>query len=113
MCCAGCDVMTPYLDVFLFWGFQNDEAVTLELEQDITLSFALRYLSNFTKATPLSDTVTLSMSPDVPLMVEYRIMLGDGEEDSSEKKKKGGDSKKKQKEVGYLRYYLAPKIEEE
>jgi hypothetical protein len=32
-----------------------------------------RYLNIFTKATPLSGTVTLSMSKDVPLVVEYKI----------------------------------------
>jgi len=52
---------------------QNQDAVTIELEQDVSLSFALRYLNFFAKATPLSDTVTLKMSPDVPLVVEYKI----------------------------------------
>ena len=33
----------------------------------------MRYLNLFTKATPLSSTVTLSMSPDVPLVTEYKI----------------------------------------
>ena len=36
------------------------------------------------------DQVSLSMSPDVPLVVEYKI----------------GD-------IGHVRYYLAPKIEDE
>lgn len=64
--------------------------VTIELEEPVSLNFALRYLNMFAKATPLSPYVTLSMSPDVPLVVEYKI----------EKK-------------GHLRYYLAPKIEDE
>jgi len=89
---------------------KSDEAVTLELEEDVSLSFALRYLNFFTKATPLSSTVTLSMSPDVPLVVEYKIMVDD-DEDDGDKKKKGTDSKKR--DIGYLRFYLAPKIEEE
>jgi len=38
------------------------------------------------------------MSPDVPLVVEYKI--ADGSDDDS-------------KEMGWLRFYLAPKIEEE
>ena len=57
----------------------------------MTLTFALRYLNFFCKATPLSPQVTLSMSADVPLVVEYKI----------------GDN------AGYVRYYLAPKIEDE
>jgi proliferating cell nuclear antigen len=44
----------------------------------------------FTKASCLSNQVTLSMSPEVPLVVEYNIG-----------------------EIGHVRYYLAPKIEDE
>jgi proliferating cell nuclear antigen len=69
---------------------KKEEQVTIETEDDITLNFALRYLQMFAKATPLSSYVTLSMSPEVPLVVEYKI----------EKK-------------GFIRYYLAPKIEDE
>jgi len=73
---------------------KDDEAVTVELEEPVTLTFALRYLNNFTKATSLATTVSLSMSKDVPLVVEYPIK---GKEDT----------------VGYVRFYLAPKIEED
>lgn len=37
------------------------------MNEPVQLTFALRYLNFFTKATPLSPTVTLSMSADVPL----------------------------------------------
>ena len=47
--------------------------VVIDLKDSVELTFALRYLNFFTKATPLSDSVTLSMSNDVPLVVEYRI----------------------------------------
>ena len=63
--------------------------VVIEMQKAVSLTFALRYLNYFTKATPLSDTVTLSMSVDAPLVVEYRM------------------------EIGYIRYYLAPKIDED
>lgn len=69
---------------------KEEEEVTIDLQEKVELTFALRYMNFFTKATPLSDTVTLSMSKDVPLVVEYRI----------------GD-------MGYIRYYLAPKIEDD
>merc|ERR1711931_553716 len=59
-------------------------------EEPVTLTFACRYLNMFTKATCLAPQVSLSMSPDVPLVVEYKI----------------GD-------IGHIRYYLAPKIEDE
>jgi proliferating cell nuclear antigen len=39
----------------------------------VELTFALRYLNNFTKATPLGPTVALSLSPEVPIVVEYPI----------------------------------------
>jgi proliferating cell nuclear antigen len=69
--------------------FQEEESTIIELEEPVTLTFAMRYLNLFTKATPLSSTVTLSMSPDVPLVTEYKIS-----------------------EMGYIRYYLAPKIDD-
>lgn len=75
----------------------DEDETTIELEDgsDVNLTFALRYLNFFTKATPLSSAVKLQMSADVPLVVEYAI---DAE----------GDKKR-----GYIRYYLAPKIEDE
>jgi len=63
-------------------------AVSVELQEPVTLTFALRYLNFFCKAAPLSDTVTLSMHKDVPVMVEFRM-----------------------EDLGYIRYYLAPKID--
>ncbi|GAB5369961.1 hypothetical protein AAMO2058_001451100 [Amorphochlora amoebiformis] len=69
---------------------KKEEAISIQTEEEISQNFALRYLTMFAKATPLSDYVTLSMTADIPLVVEYKI----------EKK-------------GYIRYYLAPKIEEE
>ena len=64
----------------------------IKLEEEVSLTFALRYLNFFAKATPLSDQVcsthksiceltrkhspgqvTLKMSEDVPLVVEYKI----------------------------------------
>jgi proliferating cell nuclear antigen len=69
---------------------EEDDAITIKLEDEVSLTFALRYLNFFAKATPLSKYVTLKMSPDVPLVVEYKVA-----------------------ELGNLRFYLAPKIEEE
>ena len=62
----------------------------IDMNEPVTLTFALRYLNSFTKATPLCSQVTLSMSKELPIVVEYKIS-----------------------EVGFVRYYLAPKIEEE
>jgi len=63
---------------------------TIELQEPVTLNFALRYLTTFSKATSLSDKVKLSLAKDIPVLVEYAI----------------GD-------MGYLRYYLAPKIDDD
>ena len=69
----------------------DDElATTITMKEEVQLSFALRYLNFFTKATPLSGTVSLSLTKDVPLVVEYRI-----------------------EDLGWVRFYLAPKIEDE
>merc|ERR1712164_89791 len=46
---------------------------TIELSEPVELTFALRYLNLFSKASSLSDQVKLSLSPDVPLMVEFRM----------------------------------------
>ena len=67
----------------------EDEAVNIEMQEPVDLNFALRYLNLFTKATSLGPTVILSMSPDIPVLVEYPIDT-----------------------YGYIRYYLAPKIDE-
>ncbi|XP_045146155.1 proliferating cell nuclear antigen-like [Echinops telfairi] len=69
---------------------KEEEAVTIEMNEPVQLTFAPRYLNLFTKATPLSSTVTLSMSADVALVVEYKLA-----------------------DMGHLKYYLAPKIEDE
>jgi len=92
---------------------KEEDNVVIDLNSPINLTFALRYLNFFTKvtflccvmdkkiptslfffffphqATPLSTSVSLSFSKDVPLLVEYKIA-----------------------DVGFLRYYLAPKIDE-
>jgi len=60
--------------------------------------FFQRYLNSFAKAAVLSDTVTLSMSQEVPLVVEFKILV-----------KVDKDSE----ELGQIRFYLAPKIEDE
>lgn len=69
----------------------DENQVTLEVDEPVSLSFAARYLNLFSKAAGLSNQVTLNMSNETPLMVEYRLNHGGGE----------------------LKYYLAPKITEE
>ena len=56
----------------------------------VCLSFALRYLNMFNKASTLCNYVKLMLASDTPLVVEYEI-----------------------EKLGHLKYYLAPKINEE
>ncbi|EHA26363.1 Hypothetical protein ASPNIDRAFT_206156, partial [Aspergillus niger ATCC 1015] len=60
--------------------------VSISLTEPVALTFSLKYLVNFCKATNLSNKVTLCLSQEVPLLVEYG--LGSG----------------------HLRFYLAPKV---
>lgn len=69
---------------------KEEEAVIIEMQEPVSLTFACRYLNSFTKATPLATQVILSMSADVPLVVEYKIA-----------------------DMGSVCYYLAPKIEDD
>jgi proliferating cell nuclear antigen len=69
---------------------KEKDQVIVEMEEPVELNFALRYLNFFTKATDLSEQVVICMSPDVPMVVEYPIA-----------------------ESGYLKFYLAPKIEDD
>ena len=63
----------------------------MELQSEpVQLTFALRYLNQFAKATPLSTYVVLQLSSDLPIVVEYVIA-----------------------ESGHVRFYLAPKVDEE
>jgi proliferating cell nuclear antigen len=69
---------------------KKEEQVILEVDEPVNLSFSLRFLNFFNKAASLSPSVTLSMSTDSPLVVEYKI-----------------------ENLGSLRFYLAPKINDE
>ncbi|GJW13152.1 proliferating cell nuclear antigen [Tanacetum coccineum] len=70
--------------------FQPEEATIIEMNELVSLTFALRYMNSFTKASLLSSTVTISLSLELPVVVEYKIA-----------------------EMGYIRFYLAPMIEED
>lgn len=65
-----------------------ERSTTIRLSEPVALTFSLKYLVNFCKASALSDKVILSLSQEVPLQVEYN--LGSG--------------------TGHLRFYLAPKV---
>merc|ERR1712060_261319 len=68
-----------------------EDAVNLTVHEQVSATFALRYLVNFAKAAPLCGTVELGLGPDAPLLVRYNLENADN---------------------GHLQFYLAPKIDE-
>lgn len=64
-----------------------DNNVEIDLSEPVALTFSLKYLVNFCKATGLSAQVKLCLSSEVPLLVEYALSNN-----------------------SYLRFYLAPKV---
>jgi proliferating cell nuclear antigen len=69
---------------------RGEEQITVDLIEPVSLTFALRYLNSFTKATGLSPSVVIKLSRELPVVVEYKIA-----------------------NMGHIRYYLAPKIDED
>jgi proliferating cell nuclear antigen len=63
--------------------------VEVNIEEPVSLSFALRFMNIFARGAALSDRVTLNFTRDSPCMIEFDI-----------------------EGVGYLRYYLAPKVDD-
>ena len=64
-----------------------DQNVEIQLTEPVALTFSLKYLVNFCKASGLSGRVRLCLSNEVPLLVEYGLSNN-----------------------SYLRFYLAPKV---
>ena len=67
-----------------------EEQCQIKNNEDVDLAFALRYLNMFAKSGMLSPQVTLYLSKEFPLMVEYKIQ-----------------------DIGQLKFFLAPRIAEE
>jgi len=67
-----------------------DGRIKISASEAVKVTFSIKYLVQFSKGMKLADRVRLSISNRCPLAVEYQI-----EDD------------------GYLRFYLAPKIEDE
>jgi len=64
-----------------------DQDVEISLSEPVALTFSLKYLVNFCKASGLSERVKLCLSSEVPLLVEYALSNN-----------------------SFLRFYLAPKV---
>jgi len=48
---------------------EDAQAITIEMNQHVSLTFSLKYLVNFSKSASLCPKVQLMMSNDVPLLV--------------------------------------------
>ena len=68
----------------------REARTTVEVTDAVQQQFAIRYLNMFNKAAPLSTHTRLLMHQEQPLVVEYKI-----------------------EQLGVLKYYLAPKINDE
>jgi len=66
------------------------QGIRIELDEPVNQQFALRYLCMFAKSAAVSDRVSLCMNPETPIKVEF-VMEG----------------------LGFIRFFLAPKIEED
>ena len=67
-----------------------NENIKIDVDEQVTNSFSLTFLNQFTRASLLSESVNLYMSENTPLVVDFPI----------------GD-------YGSLKFYLAPKLNEE
>lgn len=67
----------------------SEECIEISINEPVALTFALRYLNTFAKATPLAPNVVLKMSKELPIVVEYHLP-----------------------DQGDLKFYLAPKVDD-
>lgn len=70
---------------------EDDNAVTITVEEPTKMTFPGSYLTSFAKAVPMSSKVVMGLHPDMPLAVEFTLPNEDG----------------------YVRYFVAPTMEEE
>jgi proliferating cell nuclear antigen len=73
---------------------KEEQCTRMDITEPVALTFALRYLNNFAKATMLNDTVLMNLTKDLPIMVQFGIKTID-------------------RDVGDVTFYLAPKIEDD
>ena len=69
------------------------------MDEPINTTFSLKYLNHFAKGALLASRVRLSICNGVPIEVMYAIREVRGDEDEEMK--------------GHLKFYLAPKIDDD
>lgn len=78
-------VLKPYTNLD-----KPGENFTVNVDSPVMLTFGLKYLSDIVKATSLAPTITIKLADKTPALFEYKLDVG-----------------------GYLRFYLAPKFEDD
>lgn len=68
---------------------RESDKIVIDVDNEINQAYSLTFLSSFCKSGCLSDTVRLYMTDNTPLVVEYKIG-----------------------ELGELKFYLAPKLQD-
>lgn len=81
---SGSIVVKPYTDLD-----HPENSIKISLDKPVNLSFGAKYLGDIVKATALSETVTIKLADKAPALFEYKLPSG------------------------YLRYYLAPKFDDD
>lgn len=71
------------------------EPILIRSKEEVSLTFELRLMNSFSKASTLSDHVTIHLSSKQPAVLEYKVL---------EYKILG---------MGYIRYYMMPGISKE
>jgi len=72
-------------------GGDTGETLTITGDKAVTLSFGMRYMNLFTRATALTKTCTIHMSEGEPIMLHYPL---------------------NDENHGFLRFLLAPKLDD-
>lgn len=83
-------INTDDIDATFNLNFDNDEKIqVIKYSQDLNLQFSSKYLNYFLKSYSLFENVEINFSYESPLLIKYYI-----------------------DNICYLKYYLAPKIDE-
>lgn len=81
---SGSVIFKPFTDLET-----PDNSIKIDMNQPVDLSFGAKYLNDIVKAASLSSTITIKLTDKAPALFEFKLPSG------------------------YLRYYLAPKFDDE
>ncbi len=81
---SGNVIFKPHTDVE-----HDDQSIKIDVNEPVNLTFGAKYLNDIVKAATLSTTISLKLTDKAPALFEFKLPSG------------------------YLRYYLAPKFDEE